>query len=575
VWQRFFGTTWQQGKELLGRLSPSQRLTMGILGLTVFLGLLVIAVFAGRGSYVALARHRNVTELQAMAVQLREAGYAVRVNDGALEVKENQLPRALSYVAAEVASTPRRDGWAWLDKDPSWGETSVRQREKSRRARTINLEESIKVCPDVADALVVMNVKNAPTTVLSPDDGENSASVTVTLAPGVGRLKPGQVRVIRSIVSGGAPIPFRKVSVTDNRLNPYPIEEEESGGLAGFDERRHAHIKDYRQRIAEYLEQTFRRCEYSLFVDVKLRRDRVQRSSEKIEPPKKGVLTEEIVEKHTGRRDIGGRAPGTKSNVSAKLLGPGESAPQVAGGELTTVDTEELDKTERRYAPLVSRMHEERSTPAGAIEKISVAVRVDKRALEKVVGELKGLRATPEELADDPTARKELDANVEDYLQEREKQIEGMLRIHGADGAQDPISVSVRPDWLLAADGLVAAAGAPAGGVWQWAREHAILMTLAALGFAALTFAYSLARRAIPPPIEIPSIEMPEDDLVVEGDAAEGGAEQEEEVPEITLEDKEFSDSLGQVESVVRDKPNLAASVVKLWVADQEGRGKK
>ena len=37
MWQRFFGDYWDRSRELLGRLSPGQRLTLGILGATVFM----------------------------------------------------------------------------------------------------------------------------------------------------------------------------------------------------------------------------------------------------------------------------------------------------------------------------------------------------------------------------------------------------------------------------------------------------------------------------------------------------------------------------------------------------------
>ena len=571
MWKRFVGKYWDQSKEILGRLTPSQRLTAAVLALTVFLGLLILAFFTGRGSYVALARHRNLTELQAMAAQLREAGYSVRVREGTLEVKESQLPRALSYVAGEVASTPRRDGWAWLDKEAGWGETSVRQAQKARRARTINLEESIKVCPDIADALVVLNIKDTPFTVLDAGESENSASVTVTLAPGVGRLKPGQVRVIRNIVSGGAPVPFRNVKVTDNRLNMYPVEEEELDGFGTFDERRQAQIKDYRKRIAAYLEQTFRSAEYSLFVDVKLTRERVESDAEMIvDPPKKGIVTSETVEKQKSTRRIGGESPGTKTNVSARLLGPGESAPETPSSALRTVDTEEKETSKREYTLLVSRKHDRVKKPAGSIEKISVAVRLDKEAVERVVSKLRGIDLEAKKKSDNSKERSELETAVEDYLRESEKEIEQMLSIHG------PVNVSVRPDILLAGTMEIETARNAGGTLFNWARENAFLLVFLFLGLISLGFVYTLARRAIPPPIEIPSVDLPEGgDVVVEEAKAEEEEPQEESIPELQLEDDEFAGTLAQAESVGRERPGVAAAVVKLWIGeckDKPGR---
>ena len=209
MFNRFLGDKWEQVKTLYARLTPSQRLTIAVLGATVAVALLTIALLTGRASYTALARHNDGVELRRMESELRSAGYGVRVHGGTLEVQETQLPGALNFVANRVTGTPRRDGWAWLEEDPKWGETSVRLKEKVLRKKTINLEESIKMSPDIVDAIIELNIKPAGLTVLSGGAEDNSASVLVHLAPGVGRLKSGQVRVIRNVVSGGAPVPLQ------------------------------------------------------------------------------------------------------------------------------------------------------------------------------------------------------------------------------------------------------------------------------------------------------------------------------------------------------------------------------
>jgi flagellar biosynthesis/type III secretory pathway M-ring protein FliF/YscJ len=561
VAERYFTRLSDQLKELVGRLTPRQKATVAAAGAVVFLGMLGLAFFTGRGSYVALARHKNVTELQTMAVQLRDAGYSVRVKEGTLEVRESELPRALSYVASEVTSTPRRDGWAWLDQDPSWGETSVRQQEKARRAKTINLEESIKICPDIVDAIVELNVKQMPFTILETGESGNSASVTVTLAPGVGRLKPGQVRVIRNIVSGGASVPAKGVKVTDNRLNSYPVDEGDGEESGGYDEQRQAQVADYRKRIAAYLEQTFRRCEYSLFVDVKLKRERVETDSETVTPPKKPLMTKEVTEREKGNRTLAGGVPGTKTNVSGKVYAPGESPAGTAGGDTTTIDIQDREHVERECATLVSRTHDRRSIPAGAIEQISVAIRLDKDALEKVVGKL-GAVLKKSDSTDKGKGGGEVDDAVSAYLKTREDEIGKMLQLHG------PVSVTVQPDILLATSGETETAVARSGGAVLWARENALLLVLLFVGFAAVGFIYILARRAIPPPIEIPPVEFADE----EGIAVESGSLETppaDAVPTLKLQDEEFSGSVSSVEGVVREAPNVAAAVVKMWVGER------
>ncbi len=570
MWERFFGKYWEQVKRLVTSLAPSQRITIGILAATVFIGLLVVAFFTGQGGYTALARHNDPAELQRMAGKLQDAGYGVRVQSGTLEVKEEQLPQALNYVASTVSSTPRRDGWAWLDQDPQWGDTSVRLTEKVKRAKTINIEESIKICPDIVDVIVELNIKREPLTVMGGVGEGNGASVIVTLAPGVGRLTPAQVRVIRNIVSGGAPIPFQAVKVTDNKLNEYALEEDESGDGAGLDERRLAQIKYYKREIATYMERTFRECEYSLFVDVKLNRDKIQSDAETVTPPKKPVKVREREERETGRRTVGGDVPGTKTNTTASIGGPGKKEEEnsvAAGG--ASVDVEERTSTETEYAPLVGRTTERTVKSAGAIEKISVAVRVDKSKTEKVVGLLnkvkdldssKDIDKALEELKKDPARRMGLDSAVLAYCAEMAGEIGKMFAVDGTP------SVTVQPGVMLLASQDLGSPIVRAETAGEWLLGHATLLASVLFGLAALGFVYTLARRSIPAPIEIPPVELPEERQAAAAASVKTQEQAAEAIAELNLEDDEFSGGLKQIGVLSKDRPGLAASVVKMWM---------
>jgi flagellar biosynthesis/type III secretory pathway M-ring protein FliF/YscJ len=570
VWERFFGKYWEQVKRLLASLAPSQRITIGILAATVFIGLLVVAFFTGQGGYTALARHKDLTELQRMATKLQDAGYGVRVENGTLEVKQEQLPQALNYVASSVNSTPRRDGWGWLDQDPQWGDTSVRLTEKVKRAKTINVEESIKVCPDLVDALVELNIKREPLTVMGGTGDGNSASVIVTLAPGIGRLSPGQVRVIRNIVSGGAPVPFAAVKVTDNKLNEYALEDDDNGDGAGFDERRLAQIKHYKREIASYLERTFRECEYSLFVDVKLNREKVQSDAETVTPPKKPVKVREREEKENSTRATGGDSVGVARNVNAagidkkdKDLGDAAGAPV---GASATVDTEDRTSTEIEYAPLVGRTTEKTMKPAGNIEKISVAVRIDKSKTEKVVGLLGKVPNLDrskdiEKALEEVRGKTGLDEAVDAYRQDMETEIGKMLLAVDAKP-----TVSVQTGIMLLASQDLNAPAVRTVTASEWLFEHATLIACALFGLAALGFVYTLARRSIPAPIEIPPVELPEERQAVAAANAKTQETAAEAVAELNLEDDEFSGGVQQIAMLSKDRPGLAASVVKMWI---------
>ncbi|HNR99785.1 MAG TPA: hypothetical protein PKX48_08195 [Planctomycetota bacterium] len=526
VWERFLGTFRERAARLAAGLTPSQKIAAAVLAGAVCLGLLFAAFFSGRGEFTALARHQDGGELRRMALKLENAGYGVRVEQGALRVKSEQLPQALNYLASEVTSGPRRDGWAWLDQDPQWGDTSVRLSEKVKRAKTINLEESIKACPDIVDAIVELNIKREPLTVLGGGGASNSASVAVTLAPGIGRLTNAQVRTIRAIVSGGAPIPFQAVKVADNRLNEYALEDDGSGGGAGFDERRLAHIAHYKREIAAYMGRTFRESEYSLFVDVKLDRRKTESDAELVAAPESPVKVKERAERETH-----GRASGAD---------PAGGAPGDGGGERMVSEVE--------YAPVVGRTRDKTVKPAGAIQEVAVAVRVDKAAVGRVVAAL-NVEAGPAE-----PARPGIDAAG--FCKELEDEIRNMLAIQGK------VSVSVLPGVMLAAPAAPEAAPpirtAAAG---EWASRHAALIAGVLFVIAALGFIYTLARRAVPPPIDIPPAGL------LDGHAAEGGEESRaaDTIAELRLEDEDFAEDVGAIGVFCRTRPGAAAEAVRAW----------
>ncbi len=551
MWERFFGKFGEQAARLAARLTPGQRIAIGILAAAVFAGLLFAAFFTGRGEFTALARHKDDAELRRMAHKLETAGYGVRVEQGALQVKSEQLPQALNYIASEVTAGPRRDGWAWLDQDPQWGDTSVRLTEKVKRAKTINLEESIKVCPDIVDAIVELNIKREPLTVLGGGDASNSASVAVTLGPGIGRLTNVQVRTIRAIVSGGAPIPFQAVKVTDNRLNEYALGEDGSGEGAGFDERRLAHIAHYKREIAAYMGRTFRESEYSLFVDVKLDRQKTESDAEMLAPPESPVKVKERAEKETRAGAADGGGDGLARDAQGMVV-PGDRAPPrkseaapAAGGERTL--------TEIEYAPLVGRTRDRTVKPAGAIQEVSVAVRVDKAAVQRVVAALNA-GADPA-----PPSRGGIDATG--FCKEMEGEIRNMLAIQGK------VSVSVLPGVMLpvpaASEDAPVVRTAASG---RWAARHAALIAGVLFAIAALGFIYTLARRAVPPPIEIPPAMLPGEREAVAEDLRRAA----EAIAELRLEDEEFSDCVQEIGALSRSRPELAAEVVRMWTGTGE-----
>jgi len=148
-----------------------------------------------------------------------------------------------------------------------------------------------------------------------------------------------------------------------------------------------------------------------------------------------------------------------------------------AGGDTTTIDIQDREHVEREYATLVSRTHDRRSIPAGAIEQISVAIRLDKDALEKVVGKL-GAVLKKSDSTDKGKGGGEVDDAVSAYLKTREDEIGKMLQLHG------PVSVTVQPDILLATSGETETAVARSGGAILWASENALLLALLFVGFA-------------------------------------------------------------------------------------------
>lgn len=551
MWRKFFGKYLDQIKTVYGRLSPSQRVTAGILGATVFLGLFVLAFFTNQSSYTALARHKQPGELQSMKARLEGEGFDVRVEDGVLKVNQNELHQALNYVAGEIKSAPKVDGWRWLDEDPKWGETSLRLKEKKRRALTIILEEAIKICPDIVDASLVLNVKDSNFSVLDTGDKGNSASLVVELAPGIGQLTNEQVRVIRNTVCGGAAIPMENISLTDDKLNEYHLDDGDGlGGMTAFDEKRMGYIKHYTKLIADFLSPPFKRDQFALVVDVKLSRRKVESESKtyKKPDPDDQLKKREVNETTSGTRRVAGGVPGVESNTSGANRLNATNEPAAAGGRSSSdiVDNQETTKEEVEYDTQFGHTLEKSSMPAGEIEDIAVSLRLDQDAVDRIRGS----------------------RTAEDYVTDRKSEISNLLKLH-----QKSVNVMVTLDKFVipgdAPQETVEAKESLLGWLQSTAKNNVSLIAVFIIALGAMGFVYTLARKAIPPPIEIPSVELPEEPEEEEAEETETNR-----IIETLEENKDFVRNLQEVESLGRDNPNIIANVMRLWISRTEDNDK-
>ena len=536
-----------QAAALWADLAPSQRLTLGavVVGLMVGLGSLMGG--ADSGEMVSLSAGKAFTVEEAMHAEsvLMAAG----LDDFEQRGGQILVPRAEAdrYNAALIAGGGMPTNWAeeWESQTAKLGQfAGTRQREDGMEiARAKMVSDYLRQLPDVAQASVIWDADARPGWRSTP-----RAKATVFLRPHSGReITPELAAAVRLAVSNSKRHLASEDVVVMDMVRGRTLDGSGAGPFG--DEtlsRVHTLTDMYRQRIRQALDY-IPGVRVGVNVNIEKLRDSVRRE-QRINPKETvSVVADTRNVRDSVQRTASAAEPGATANVGLDLQtarGPGETreSTDVADSSVQTASFEVTEST------LVG----------GMAESVTASVSIPKDYYRTVA-----MTRSPLKTKDDPT-EDEIDAVAQQVEAEVVAAVEAKVaQILPPSAAADPNARRVVVDSIVVPDAAALDPGVPLSVTAsdladRWGRP----LALTALAIAALV----LVNRSISRPMP----ELPQ--LAPEPPPADGPAEMTEE----QRIESEFPGLFAppankkreHLQTVVRDNPELAASVVAGWIAE-------
>jgi flagellar M-ring protein FliF len=364
----------RQGRDFWGSLSLVRRLSLVVVVVGVAVGVLGVSFLATQQTYTYLFTELTPEDAGAIAAKLKElkVPYRVGAGGGAIEVPEERVHELRLELAGQ--GLPRGGGVGFEIFDKSHlGATEFEQRINLRRALEGELSRTIGNIAAVHGARVHLVMPEHSVFAMSKQ--EASASVVLKLRPGrpFGKAEvAGVVHLVASAVPGLAADRVSIVS-TDGTMLHRPRE-----GAAGAGSLSRGDGEDREREVASSLEEQARALlervvgpgHADVRIGLSLDGASHERTEEHFEPAKTALRSEQKTEERSAAQaeSVAG-VPGAASNLpdtaAAATLAAG---PTTGGNGFRTSWTRNWE---------VDRVTERTMTPAGRVNRLTVAVLVD------------------------------------------------------------------------------------------------------------------------------------------------------------------------------------------------------
>ncbi|HMJ53513.1 MAG TPA: flagellar basal-body MS-ring/collar protein FliF [Polyangiaceae bacterium] len=361
----------RQGRDFWGSLSVVRRISLVVVVLGVGLGVLGISYLASQQTYTYLFTELTPEDAGAIAAKLKELKVPYRVGSagGAIEVPEERVHELRLELAGQ--GLPRGGGVGFEIFDKSHlGATEFEQRINLRRALEGELSRTIGNIAAVHGARVHLVMPEHSVFAMSKQ--EASASVVLKLRQGrhFGKAEvAGVVHLVASAVPGLAADRVSIVSTDGTVLHRPRTEGAAAGSLArdGEDREREA-ASSLEEQARAMLERVVGPGHADVRIGLSLDGASHERTEEHFEPAKTALRSEQKTEEHSAPQSesVAG-VPGAASNL------PDGTATPVAGP--TTAGNGSRTSWTRNWE--VDRVTERTTTPAGRVNRLTVAVVVD------------------------------------------------------------------------------------------------------------------------------------------------------------------------------------------------------
>lgn len=366
-------------KNMWGSIGLGPRVTLLSFAGGLILLLVVLGIWSAQPDYVLLYGGLSTEDAAAMSSRLGDdkVPFRYEASRGAILVPSSRADAARLSLAAQGLPKNTTEGFEIFDKN-TFGTTEFVQRINYIRALQGTLSRNIQAIDGVDSARVTLSIPEEE--VFARDKREAKASVVVRLRNGR-TLGGDQVASIRHLVASSVPkLEARNVAVVDSagHLLSRPQGPEDAVALTqdqlGLQKNIEANMT---QKLQSLLDQVVGPNQSAVRVTAQLNFERVERSTQKMDPDS-GVLLEEASrsEDTNGNSGPSGSSPGVAANTTGDIAG----AP--AGGGVSNTKKQKNTSNRFHYDTTTEKIIPE----IGSVKRISVAVLVSPRTAAPAAG---------------------------------------------------------------------------------------------------------------------------------------------------------------------------------------------
>lgn len=305
-----------QVKGVFGRLSPRQRLTVGLTFFGVLGTVLGLVLWAGRPEFSLLYGDLNPESAAEIVDALKEAGVPYRLSRGgtAVLVPRDKVYELRVELAGKGMLSGGTVGYELLDRR-NFGTSEFVQKVNYKRALEGELARTIRGMAEISYARVHLALPEER--LFREDQEEPSASIVVAIKPGA-RLGPRQVAGIQNLVAGSVEgLRPERVIVLDmygNIISERPDGKSPTGMAASQMELRQK-VESYLTGKAQtMLDRVLGKDNAVVRVSVELDFQHIERNREYYDPEGAVVISQETEESETPSEGTLGRTERTVTN---------------------------------------------------------------------------------------------------------------------------------------------------------------------------------------------------------------------------------------------------------------------
>lgn len=221
---------WNQVRALLVNISPSQRVSLAILGASIVISLTMLVLMSAGSNRVPLYYTQLANGDAATIVKfLNENNYKVEYEDGMLYVSPDQKDEILLKIGGEGIDLEGADPFDYL-KDMDFSKTDDQRQKMHLHATEQNLARIIRKISVVQQAYVTLTANKESLYVFG---NEEKPKASVLLKLGFGReLDRDQVLGIANLVASAMrDLPPANVAITDTSGKVYRIPDKDNAGI--------------------------------------------------------------------------------------------------------------------------------------------------------------------------------------------------------------------------------------------------------------------------------------------------------------------------------------------------------